>query len=158
MTIKPIGELLEFKEGVDREGLHPMMWVWLGAVAVYHFELTNKPLTVTSARRPYREGVSSSHSPPPGELATAADIRRSELDRIGRTVAAEFSKAIQRNYGGHVGVVLEPEWLTVAQLEKRYGIRIVNREQEKAARRRVGPHIHFQLKGRLWSPVRSDET
>jgi hypothetical protein len=143
-------ELLHCKSGVNRDGVHPMMWAWLGAVAVYHFELTEKTLWVTSLRRNYVPGHASRHSPKPPELATAADIRRHALDAID--YAAEFCSDLQRAYGTHIGVVLEPEWLTRAQLAKRFGTSISTPSQERAARARVGPHIHLQLKGTLWSP------
>lgn len=156
MTDSRIGSLLRFKPGVDRSAVHPMMFAWLGAVSIYHVEITEEPLTVTSLRRSYNPQVKTKHAPPPPRLVSAADIRRRELDALDDPnelrSAAAFCRELQRCYGRHLGVVLEPEWLTVRQLEKRFGIRIRNKSQERAARKRVGPHIHLQLKGRLWSP------
>jgi len=146
-----LDELIHFKAGVDRDGVHPMMWAWLGVVAGYHFELTEKTLWVTSLRRPYVAGApTSKHSPKPPTLSSAVDIRRHDLDRID--YAEDFARDIQREYGQHLGVLLEPEWLTLRQLEQRFGITIRTPSQERAARSRVGPHIHLQLKGTLWVP------
>lgn len=146
-----LSSLLRFKPGVVRDRVHPLMWAWSGAVSVYHAELTGEPATVTSARRPWAPGSSSRHAPPSGELATALDLRRWALDRVGKAEA--FCRTIQQRYGAALGVVLEPEWLTVRELEKRFGIRIRTEGELEAARRRVGPHVHLQLKGRLWLPA-----
>ena len=144
-----IEELLSFKAGVKRDGVHPMMYAWLGIVAVYHHELTNRVTRVTSIRRDYVPGVHSKHSPKPPKLSTAADIGRRELDKID--FAEEFCHDLQRLYGKRLGVVLEPEWLTVKQLERRFGLVLRTESQIRAARKRVGPHIHLQLKGQLWT-------
>ena len=69
-----------------------------------------------------------------------------------------FCRTIQQRYGAALGVVLEPEWLTVRELERRFGIEIRTDLEEQAARRRVAPHVHLQLKGRLWSPADRGET
>ena len=139
-----IEELLRFKAGVKRDRVHPMMYAWLGVVAVSHHELTERVLRVTSLRRDYRPGVRSRHSPRPPTLSTAADIGRRELDKID--CAEEFCSDLQRLYGKHLGVVLEPEWLTVKQLERRFALVLKTESQVRAARKRVGPHIHLQLK------------
>ncbi len=143
-------ELLRFKADVKRDEVHPMMFAWLGVIAAFHHETTGRVMRVTSLRRTYRPGARSRHSPRPPALSSAADIGRRELDKIDHAEA--FCVDIQRVYGKHLGVVLEPEWLTIKQLEKRFGIVITTKSKERAARRRVGPHIHLQLKGRLWIP------
>lgn len=164
MKLEAPAELLRFKRGVDRSDIHPLLWAWLGTISAFHYGLTLEPATVTSLRRPYNPSSSTKHAtpdPPEGEareLVTAADLRRHALDRLdrgdpSRKWAERFCKAIQASAGDRIGVVLEPEWLTVRQLEQRFGIRIYTRDQELAARRRVGPHIHLQLKGRLWIPA-----
>ena len=145
-----IEELLRFKAGVKKDGVHPMMFAWLGVVALYHYEITNRVTRVTSIRRDYIPGIRSKHSPKPPALSMAADLGRRELDKLD--YAEEFCRDLQIFYGKCLGVVLEPEWLTVKQLERRFGIVIATARQEKAARKRVGPHIHLQLKpkGRIW--------
>ena len=148
--------LFKIKDGVNIEGVHPLVWGWAGVAARLFFEKTGSVQTLTSVRRPYREGSTSKHAPPPGKLVTAWDGRRHELDAMDgvdptRRTAELYCSELQRRFGLCVGVVLEPEWLTVRDLEKRFGIQIHDREQEKAARRRVVPHIHHQLKGRIWT-------
>lgn len=144
-----IDELLRFKSGVNRDGVHPMMYAWLGVVAVYHQELTGRAVRVTSLRRDHEPGVRSKHSPKPPTLSSAADIGRRALDKID--YAEDFCRDLQRLYGKHLGVVLEPEWLTVKQLERRFGLVLRTESRVRAARKRVGPHIHLQLKGKLWT-------
>lgn len=133
-----IEELLRFEAGVKRDGVHPMMYAWLGVVAVYHHELTNRVTRVTSIRRDYVSGVRSSHSPKPPKLSTAADIGRRSLDKID--FAEEFCHDLQRLYGKRLGVVLEPEWLTVKQLERRFGLVLRTESQIRAARKRRTSH------------------
>ena len=65
--------------------------------------------------------------------------------------AEEFCRDIQRIYGKRLGVVLEPEWLTVKQLERRFDLVLKTPAAIRAARKRVGPHIHLQLKGERWT-------
>lgn len=143
-------DLIRFKRGVRRDAVHPMMFAYLGAIAPYHYELTGRVMRVTSMRRIYKHGSSSKHSPKLPALCTAADIGRHALDDV--SAAQDFCREIQQRYGARVGVVLEPEWLTVRQLERRFGRTLKSDSQVRAARKRVGPHIHLQLKGKLWKP------
>lgn len=113
------------------KGVEPMLWLWLGALSVEHRIWTGDGLVVTSLRRPFTGRVSK-HSPPAGELVTAADLRRHALDDIGRT--AEFCRMLQHRYGFYLGIVLEPEWLSPEQIADRGGAASVQ------------PHVHIQLK------------
>ena len=118
--------------GVDPAGVDPVLWVYLGAIATMHRQITDAELIVTSLRRPPGDRPSR-HSPPPGEPCTAADIRRWALDH--ENVAAGFARDLQRRFGAELGVVLEPEWLTADEVAARGGV---------AA---IGPHLHVELKG-----------
>lgn len=141
------------KPGCDFTGMHPDIVMWAGVVAGYHLNLTGRPLWITSARRRYRPGVVSRHSPPPctihGDLCslqpdlrtpdcmpvlvTGFDFRRWYLDEVpGR--AEEFCTMLQGRHSGYLGVVLEPEWLTKKQIKDRGGIE------------KIAPHIHCQTK------------
>lgn len=148
-----LAELVRFKPGVNRRGVHPLMWIYLGPIAVEHHYHTSKPLYVTSQRRPLSFGASTSkHSPPAGELCTATDIRTKYLAERADSLPATFARWIQKRFGNRVGVLLEPDWLSRRQLERRFKIKIRTDADEAAARKRVGPHIHLQLKGKLWTP------
>lgn len=118
-------------DGVDGEGVHPTLWLFLGAIAERHRYYTQAELVITSLRRPAGPRPSL-HSPRAGELVMAADIRRHALDRDES--AARFCRIMQNDWGDYLGVVLEPEWLTPREVALRGGL---------AA---IGPHIHVQLK------------
>jgi hypothetical protein len=124
-------------DGVDWDGVHPLVWLWLGKLSVAHRAWTAEGITVTSLRRPVGPRPSK-HSPLPGGLVEAADIRRWALDRTGRT--ERFCRELQRQHGGYLGVVLEPEWLTPAEVAERGGAG------------KIAPHIHLQLKLLTWPP------
>ena len=145
---------LRIKPGCDFTGLHPDIPMWAGVVAGHHLEVTGKQLWITSARRPYREGVRSYHSPPPCAVhwtdcdlsrpdclpgrVCAFDFRRWYLDtEPGR--AEDFCKMLQARYGGHLGIVLEPEWLSTRAIRARGGIG------------KISSHIHCQTKATLFS-------
>lgn len=121
--------------GVNPQGVHPVLWLALGALSILHRNATGRELIVTSLRRPPGDRPSR-HSPPPPDLVTAADIRRHALDAAEG--AEEFCIRLQRRYGAWLGVVLEPEWLTAAEIEARGG------------RGKVQPHVHVQLKEPAW--------
>ena len=117
--------------GVDATDVHPTLWAFLGAIATRYRLDVGGELVVTSLRRP-PGGRFSLHSPEPGQLCQAADLRRWDLNKAGK--AEVFAKWLQNRYGPGLGVVLEPEWLTAEQLLERGG---------KDA---VAPHLHVQLK------------
>lgn len=139
------------KPGVDARGVHPVMWTALDWLDRKHHEFTNKEATITSLRRPWREGIKSYHAPPlpPTHLdgpflesrhwdeymVTAADLRVWQLKAMGSLAPQEFCRYIQLVAGQRIGVVLEPDWLT---------------PEQKLARERRGQitvaHIHVQLK------------
>lgn len=147
---------LRIKPGCDFTGIHPDVVFWVGVVAGHHLELTGRPLWVTSARRQYRSGVISRHSPPlcavhgvlcaerPDlgstecrlNLVTAWDFRRWYLDEKADR-AERFCKMLQEKYGTYLGIVLEPEWLSAAEVARRGGIK------------KVSPHVHCQTKREL---------
>jgi hypothetical protein len=124
--------------GVDAEGVHPALWLFLGAMADAHRVLTGDELVVTSLRRP--QGARRSlHAPPAGELCRAADVRRWYLDR--RRQSRTWCDDLRADWGRWLGVLLEPEELTSAQLAERGGLQAVQ------------PHIHVQLKAPSWPRV-----
>lgn len=130
---------MRFKRHVDAGGIHPRLWQVLGWLDQLHLEWTEGELWVTSLRRPYVEDVNTRHAAPdlplpisdprsaPDPFVTAADIRRWALDELGKAEA--FCRYIQDVAGDQIGVVLEPEWLSLARRA-----------------RMTGPHIHLQLK------------
>ena len=126
---------MRFADDVNPEGVHPVLWLFLGAIATRHRLDIGPELVVTSLRR--RPGPRPSlHSPPEGELCRAADLRRWALDKAGFT--QNFVGFLRRRYGQSLGVVLEPEELTPAQIAERGG------------RDKIAPHIHVQLKSTEW--------
>ncbi len=132
---------MRFKRGLDASGVHPRLWQFLMWLDQQHLEFTEETLWITSLRRPFSSDdprVRTKHATrfesfcdprvdAAESLVTAADIRRWALDEVGR--AEEFCRHVQVSYGPQIGVVLEPEWLSVAR-----------------HKRMTGPHIHFQLK------------
>lgn len=130
---------MRLKKGVVASRVHHDLWCILSQIEQEHQAWTGKELVLTSMRRKQR-AKHSKHSPGPGMPAKAADIRRRYLDAIGR--AEEFCKGLQKRFGKYIGVVLEPEWLTPAQIRQRGGIA------------KIGPHIHVQLKAVPWPRVR----
>ena len=129
---------MRLKPGIDSTGVHPVLWIMLGPVAVLHREMTGDGLVVTSLRRPPR-ATRSLHSPEPPALVQAADLRRWALDEDG--VAREFCDELKRRYGHTLQAVLEPEDLTIA---------------ERAIREKLvdyAPHLHVELARAEW-PIR----
>lgn len=122
-------------DDVDSTGVHPVLWVFLGVISQRHRVATGNTLIVTSLRRPPGPRPSR-HSPPEGELCQAADLRRWALDAAHESVT--FARALQRDYGAVLGVVLEPEWLTPDQIAERGGLD------------KIGPHLHVELKDTAW--------
>jgi hypothetical protein len=122
-------------DDVNATDVHPVLWLALGAIATYHRGTTAAEMVITSLRRapgPRR----SLHSPPPGELCQAADIRRWYLDE--RANAHSFGRLLQQRFGAWLGVVLEPEWLSPAEIEERGGYDS------------IAPHLHVELKATEW--------
>lgn len=126
---------MNIKPGVDATDVHPILWAFLGAIAVHHFTDTSHELVITSLRRPPGPRVSR-HSTGPGGLVTAADIRRWPLDRTHS--AESFAHMLQHKYGKHLGVVVEPEWLSAEEIAARGGFDPAN------------GHIHVELKSDDW--------
>lgn len=122
-------------DDVDTSGVSPSLWLYLGTIAFKHRQHAGQELTITSLRRPPGPRPSK-HSPPDGELVEAADIRRWALDELKESV--NFCRRLQALYGEELGVVLEPEWLTDAEIAARGGVAT------------IGPHIHVQLKSSGW--------
>lgn len=122
---------MRLKPGVNPRLVHPGIWIYLGILAEEHRRWTGEELWVTSLRRP-PGGRPSMHAPKEHEEVTAADVRRHTLDAA--TAAEPFCRMLQARYGRDLGVVLEPEWLTAAELSERGGVLMVD------------PHIHLQLK------------
>jgi len=124
--------------GVDTRLIDPGVWLFLGAIAQIHREWTGEQLTVTSLRRP-PGGRVSLHSTKEHEPVRAADFRRHQLDDAHG--ADPFCRYLQMRFGEWIGVVLEPEWLSLAELAERGGV--LN----------VEPHVHIQLKSTTWPGV-----
>ena len=131
---------MKLKDGVDATGVSPVLFFWLGVLCAEHAIAARMEMVVTCLRRPLGGGAEGSHHeiPKPDDV-TAADIRRHYLD--ARKNAESFCRMIQRKYGKDLGVVLEPEWLTIDQIAERGGIE------------NIDPHIHFQLKRNRWPEV-----
>lgn len=125
---------------VDSSGVRPELWCWLLVLEKMHWRYTRQEIVLTSLRRPVGSIV---HAPFAGDLVVAADLRRHILDERGPLVAHGFCRMLQQLYGDTLGVVLEPDWLTPAEIERRGGISGVE------------PHIHVQLK-RLIFPAPAD--
>lgn len=126
---------MKLKPGVDWRGVDPVLWLYLGWVAVEHRVWCGEELCITELRRESSPRPSL-HVAKAGETVQAADLRRHYLDERGEAEA--FCRMLQARYGAQLAVVLEPEWLTPAELEERGGV--LN----------VDPHIHVQLKSRDW--------
>lgn len=123
---------MRLKPGVDARLVHPGIWIYLGLIARMHREWTGQELVVTSLRRD-PGARPSRHAPKNQEEVTAADFRRHTLDELN--AAEAFARTLQILHGQELGVVLEPDWLSVEELSARGGV--LN----------VDPHIHVQLKG-----------
>lgn len=121
---------MRFKPGVDASNIAPALWLFLGAIADRHRKLTGESLVITSLRRPPGPRPSL-HSPGPGQLVGAADLRRWTLDEDG--AAEVFCRALQASWPGELQIVLEPEWLTEAEIAARGGLET------------IAPHIHVEL-------------
>jgi hypothetical protein len=120
---------MKLKKGVDWRHVHPRLWSFLELADDRHQEITGQEMIVTSLRREWRAGNTSKHSPPPDVPCAAADIRRWALDGVSFT--ADFCRWLQ-TLG--VGVLLEPDWMTEAQIAARGGLD------------KIAPHIHVQLR------------
>jgi hypothetical protein len=117
-----------------------------------HLEWTEETLWVTDLRRRYRVEDNTRHATDtlwsgdpremPEGLVTAADVRRWALDELGK--AGNFCRHVQDSHGDQMGVVLEPEWLSLAALKRRFPH--FTNHTEGQLRKLVAPHIHFQLK------------
>ena len=126
---------MRLKPGVNAENIARNVFLWLGVVARAHSAWTGKELVVTSLRRPPR-GRPSWHSPKENELVRACDFRRWYLDE--NQLAESFCRMLQARYGAGIKVVLEPEWLTPEEIERRGGVL------------KIDPHIHFELRSLDW--------
>jgi len=136
---------MKLKRGVNFKDIHPVLWMFIGVIAAVYKEWTGKEMTITSLRR---RGTKGKH--PKG---MAVDIRRWELDSARERVyikvdtsldgnyADNFARDLQRRFGKWLGIVLEPEMLTPAQIKARGGIK------------KIAPHIHIQLKKTTWPTV-----
>ena len=126
---------MRLKLGVDATHVEPGIYLWLGALSRAHRAWTDKELVVTKLRYPPGDRPSW-HSPKEHELVRAADIRRGYLDC--EDLAEVFCRMIQARYGDALKVLLEPEWLTPEELERRGGA--LN----------VDPHICIVLRSVEW--------
>ena len=126
---------MKLKLGVDDSQCSPVLGLWMGVVARHHLEWTNREFVVTSIRRESSKWATR-HVVKPGELVTAFDCRTWHLVEL--KLADPFCEMLQGLYGKWLGVVLEPDWLTPAELEKRGGVL------------EVDPHAHIQLKSADW--------
>lgn len=122
---------MRLKPGVDARAIHPGIWFYLGIIAAEHRRWTGEELWVTDLRRLPGERPSR-HAPKRDEEVTAADFRRWSLDAHARADA--FCRMLQSLYGDELGVVLEPEWLSPEERDRRGGLL------------KIDPHVHVQLK------------
>jgi len=159
---------VKFAEPIDKTRVHPRLWMFLTFLDDEIFGWSKETeITVTSLRRPFT-GKRTKHAAPSFEeledldperqaplFVLAADVRRWGLDAERADAASEFCQSIQARFGVQMGVVLEPDWLSRDDLYARGLGQIKTLEDETAARAKVDPHIHFQLKlPILWSPFR----
>ena len=126
---------MRLKFGVNATGVEPNVYIWLGAVSRSHRGWTDKELVVTSLRRSPGDHPSW-HAPKENELVRAVDFRRWYLDEDKRAEA--FCRMLQARYGKGLKVVLEPEWLTDEEVERRGGL--LN----------IDPHVHLELRSVEW--------
>jgi hypothetical protein len=124
--------MIAMKDGVDWRGVHPALWYKLALANEKHAQMVSNRLTVTSLRRPFLVGarLTKHTTEDPREFVLAADMRRWDLDRFGMTI--EFCRWMQVSL--NLGVMLEPEWLTVEQIAERGGVDAID------------AHIHTQLR------------
>lgn len=121
--------------GVDQTQVDPVLGLWIGVIAGHHKEWTGVELVVTSLRR-RSSARTSRHVVKKHELVTAVDFRRWYLDEAD--VADAFCRFLVARYKTWLKVILEPEWLSVAELELRGGTL------------QVEPHVHVQLNSSEW--------
>lgn len=126
---------MRMKDGVDTTNVSPALWLMLGMIASWHRVRWGSELTVTSLRRP-PDGGHSKHSPPAAVPCMAADIRRRGVGEPDEW--AVFARDLQHRFGPDLGVVLEPEWLTLAEVTARGGLD------------QISPHLHVELKNAGW--------
>lgn len=112
-----------------------MLGLWVGVIARHHREWTGAELVVTDLRRK-SSPWSSQHVVKAGELVTAVDFRRWYLDELD--AADPFCRMLRRVYAKWLEVILEPEWLDAAALDRRGGA--LN----------VEPHVHVELSSIEW--------
>jgi hypothetical protein len=140
-------KVLRLKEGVDSQGVHPLIWVYATAIGALHLETTGHRMVITSmARMPQMTaGPSSYHNPRYASnqhfwfqpLACAFDMRRwyfnggfPELERFCLKVKSLLD----------IGCLIEPEWMSSTQIARRGGVD------------KIAPHVHWQLSTRntMW--------
>lgn len=126
---------MKLKDDVNDSRVSPVLGLWIGIIARHHLEWTNHELVVTSLRRDASEWPSL-HVPEPEELVRAVDLRRWYLDN--HDLADPFCRMLEHRYGTSIHVLLEPEWLSVEELERRGGAH------------HVDPHIHVGMRSNDW--------
>lgn len=126
---------MRLKPGVDQTQLDPVVGLWIGVIAGHHKEWTEKELVVTSLRRS-ASARPSRHVVKANELVTAVDFRRWYLDED--SLADPFCRFLVGRYKTWLTVILEPEWLSDAELELRGGAL------------QIEPHVHIQLSSSEW--------
>lgn len=126
---------MRLNSGVDQTQVDPVLGLWIGVIAGHHNEWTGKELVVTSLRRP-TSARPSRHVVKEHELVTAVDFRRWYLDED--SLADPFCLFLAGHYKAWLTVILEPEWLSDAELELRGGVL------------QVEPHVHVQLSSPEW--------
>lgn len=126
---------MRLKPGVDQTQVDPVLGLWIGVMAGHHKDWTGIELVVTSLRRPSSQRASR-HVVKAGELVTAVDFRRWYLDED--EIAETFCLMLLARYKTWLTVILEPDWLSDAELEIRGGV--LN----------VDPHVHVQLSSPEW--------
>jgi len=129
---------VQFKDGVDTTGVSRVLWYYLPQVDRFHYVFTGEDLVVTSMRRTWGSIV---HNPSPGDEVLAADLRRWYLDELRAGLADSFCTVLNIRFGHALRVVLEPEWLTPAQIAERGGVEAID------------PHIHIQVESEVLEPI-----
>lgn len=130
---------MRFSPLVNRTGVSPVLWFHLPMIDYLHYLHTGHELLVRSMREALGRVV---HSPRSGDDVLAADLDRYELDEVSAEMAGVFCHMLNVRFDRVLRVVLEPEWLTPAELEERGGKTL------------VVPHIHVQVENEVFSAVR----
>lgn len=126
---------MELKDDVDYTQVSLVLGLWIEVLGRHHKEWTGRELVVTDLRR-VGGSPRSLHVAGVSELVRAVDLRRWYLDEHDLT--DPFCRMLLHRYAASLFVLLEPEWLSDIELERRGGPGSVD------------PHIHIGLRSNDW--------